>query len=633
MAAQNGSRKHSPVFNPKSQNGNSARQSETKAGAAKAPYNFIPFPEDPPLIRYEKAEDLPSHSQIDPALCTGQIRVSLTAETPVCVSEKKGGTAEPAQDASGRYILPGSSLRGLLRENMQILSFAPLRPGEDFQDRRFFYREMASNDGELRRYYQKMLGIRTHRTPEGKPVTEAERVKAGYLCREGEHYEIRPVKGSWLRVPRQQVKQIYDGDARVFEVSYTRIGNGVEKVHKIDKQHPAKPDMLHGWLLFTGKPVSKKIFNKKTGRQQEILNTAYIFPDPDRDVKAIPLTQEDITLYQEDFEDRKNALGKNASFWQLPEDGKSKPVFYVTGVSTHTFFGMSQFLRIGYPHSVGDGLPEAFKALNAASEVTLDYPHSMLGYAAETGESYRSRVSVEDFPAVGEPGPMAPISMILGEPRASYYPGYVKKGGHYGKADFQMRGYKQYWLKAPQRPLEGGEFKNSKVVTKLRPLPQGTRFSGVIHYQNLHPDELGLLLWALRLEKGCFQQLGMGKPYGYGRMRLTIDALEECDLSRLYTPGGLCGGPDRSGADAVQKYIDCYREYAQKLLERTGADREKLELLQKDSIQDFLYQRSHVMKNAANVSYMDLRGYKNKRTSLPTVSDLRPAQKNTEEDV
>ena len=50
--------------------------------------------------------------------------------------------------------------------------------------------------------------------------------------------------------------------------------------------------------------------------------------------------------------------------------------------------------------------------------------------------------------------------MILGEPKPSYYPGYVVPKGeevpvakHYSEEDFKLRGYKQYWLKDPVPPL------------------------------------------------------------------------------------------------------------------------------------------------------------------------------------
>lgn len=56
-----------------------------------APYNFVPFSEKI-LFRYAGMEELPPHDRIDPALHTGEIHVTLRAETPVFVSD---GDEEP----------------------------------------------------------------------------------------------------------------------------------------------------------------------------------------------------------------------------------------------------------------------------------------------------------------------------------------------------------------------------------------------------------------------------------------------------------------------------------------------------------------------------------------------------------
>ena len=75
--------------------------------APHAPYNFVPFHSksgpgasdgsgksrvERVLIRYDNPEDLPPHDRIDPALKTGDIHVTMTAETPVFVSDADTST-------------------------------------------------------------------------------------------------------------------------------------------------------------------------------------------------------------------------------------------------------------------------------------------------------------------------------------------------------------------------------------------------------------------------------------------------------------------------------------------------------------------------------------------------------------
>lgn len=209
-----------------------------------------------------------------------------------------------------------------------------------------------------------------------------------------------------------------------------------------------------------------------------------------------------------------------------------------------TYFGMSLFLRIGYGSACPRACPSGIR--DAQAEPGVDYPHGILGFAGPEG-AYRSRVSFGDLPALGQVKPEPPLGAVLAGPKPSYYPGYVAEGKNYAQEGFRLRGYKQYWLKEPGKAPGG---KREGPVHAAAPA-QGDRFRGVIRFQNLHEDELGLLLWCLRLDQGCYQSLGMGKPLGLGRMELHIDRLVETDPTELYSPENLCGpagaGPDGPG--------------------------------------------------------------------------------------
>lgn len=113
--------------------------------------------------------------------------------------------------------------------------------------------------------------------------------------------------------------------------------------------------------------------------------------------KALREHEDDVLSYMEDFEKRRNVLGRNRNFWNLPLEGREKPVFYVQ-YEGHVYFGMSRFLRIGYRYPLSCGLPESHKA----GMDKLDFPRTILGYVSKNSGSYRSRVSFGDFAADGE---------------------------------------------------------------------------------------------------------------------------------------------------------------------------------------------------------------------------------------
>ena len=146
-----------------------------------APYNFVPFSEKV-LLRYAGPEELPRHDQIDPALKSGEIHVTMTADTPVFVSD---GKEDFFRTPGGQYALPGSTIRGMVRENMQILGFGCVHPGEDFEDVQIYFREMAAARGStgdaLKAYYQAALGVETRKVDRGRSVSVPTKVRAGYL--------------------------------------------------------------------------------------------------------------------------------------------------------------------------------------------------------------------------------------------------------------------------------------------------------------------------------------------------------------------------------------------------------------------------------------------------------------------
>lgn len=570
---------------------------------AHAPYNFIPFSNR--IITYEKKQ--PNHNKICTELKTGEIKVTITAETPIFISNGDKDNNIFICNKKGNYIIPASSLRGLIRTNMQILGFGAITPNEDFKDYQIYFREMATKKANLQsnlmNYYENTLNTRRKKSKSGKSYTIPENIKSGYLFKRGDKYYISPTKTNYLRVSRKHKDVLGFGDepARVIDIFY-QVEDNVVKSISTNK----KPNFQKGKLLYTGKPVSKP-------------NSLYIFPEKESS-DEIEISKKDILSYEEDWENRKNVLGDKKDFWALPnKDGEEKPVFYLE-LDTHKYFGMSLFLRIGYKYPLSKGIPVKHIEFKNNFEENLklkisDLPHSILGYSTNE-KSYRSRISVSDFEAKNNVRELNPVNLILAGPKASYYAGYVVDGKNYNDEDFKLRGYKQYWLKDIEKTEIGT---NKRVGTTIRPLPKGTIFKGVIKYKNLYPEELGLLLWSLKLEDNCFHNIGMGKPYGYGRIKINIDDLKEYDFEKLYNLKSISADVYSENKNNISEYIKKYDEYAGELLNTKNKDgcysiKECLE------IKNFFYMKSKICdKN--EFSYMKLGEFKTPKP-LQTVSEI-----------
>lgn len=575
------------------------KQNTSASGQAYAPYNFVPFNDR--VLDYEP--ELPKHDTLQKDFKTGEIHVTLRADTPIFISD---GNKDFVRGANDTYMIPGSTIRGMLRENMQILGYGMVKQGEDLEDYQIYYRELAGI-GEtrkaLRKYYNEHLSVKTYSLPAKGPnqrpsrYSVPENVSGGYLVKKGKEYFVYPTKEHYFKVSTSHadVQQFKRRDACDIEVDYKAEDGEVLRIFPRDKGgSDAKPGVLH----CTG-PIKTK-------------NHLYLFPEIDRDEKnCIRVSDEDRLSFEADYESRKTRL--KDSFWKLPEeDGLEKPVFYAK-VGGHLYFGTPLFLRIGYRHSICDGLPKY------AQSKRQDYPHALLGFAADqtNPKSYRSRISAGDFAVDGRIRNAEKAITVLGEPKPSYYMNYVEKGQNYENPDFRLRGYKQYWLREkPQLnpPPQG----NENVASTLRLLPKDTAFRGVIRFKNLTEQELGLLLWSLRLEDGCYQTLGMGKPCGYGRMKLTIDKVRELNTDKLYS--------DAAGTDAwadttgrINDYISAYDAFA---AEKLGLN----SIRDEARIQDFFYLKKTIRKDS-KASYMPLRDHAQVTKPLPTVAEIRNSKK------
>ena len=593
----------------------------TPKNTVRAPYNFVPFTERQPFMRYTDVSQLPAHDELCAELNTGEIHLTLTAETPVFVSDGQKD-ADFFRGANGSYMIPGSTIRGMARENMQILGDGLVLKDEDLEDYHIYYREIAGTGTRkpLRKYYQDTLGVKPEKTKSGKSISIPHNINAGYLVRENGLYRIYPLPEDTpvLRVSRDLTEKVFGKEkyACTEAVAYESDGKNVTALYRPEN---APADKERGILLFTGKPVQDE-------------NHLYVFPPIDRDQHGIDISEADRLSYQADCEARKNTAKAYQEFWKLPEEGQSKPGFYVN-YDGHIYFGMARYLRIGHSHSIAEGLPERFrkmqKRITSQNELSLDYPHAVLGFThnfkdenkKSSNTSYRSRVSFGDFEAASGAAPTDEYKTVLGEPKPSFFEGYVQGGKHYSDDSFTLNGFKQYWLKDVEFPLP--QSGNEKVLTTLRPMKKGTTFSGTIRFKNLEKDELGLLLWSLVLNDGCYQSIGMGKPYGFGRMSVRLDSLRLFDFAKLYSVSGF----ESAGRTAECKpFIQAYKQFMNENKLKTAP-----EMDDRPEIKDFFYLKKTIREDTEMVDYLTIDQkkepkrllFKDMHYPLPSVAELR----------
>lgn len=525
-----------------------------------APYNFVPFKEEK---RVYSVPDTPTpHNSVADNLLSGEISYEFESKTPVFVDD---GTDSHHfhKNAWGEYSIPGSSIRGLIRNNVQILGFSSF--ADDIDDYALMYRNVAN--GAEKKTYNKILGSTSLPLNKGKNISVLKNVKAGYIKKEGSHYVIHQTcvdkikqeygeRNYYILNERKIAEEKRNGN-RKFSYDFL-IQNGRELTQNLLDEEFVPYKDKNGNQHYEGQknPFYRPGFEAVSYEMKELQNVTnlgkegkyskrgylirtgfmkekkaiYVIPEIAMEKPVIRIPEKDIEAFRIDFKKRENTIQKGIrDFFDLPkEDNQIKPVFYIE-YGGRLYFGFTPRLRLFYDHTIKEGIPKNQKARK------LDYAKAIFGYSDENG-SYRSRVSFSD--AVAEPASEEgkEYSVILAEPKPTSYLDYLdqtKGTVSYNTDSFQLRGVKQYWLHREEQ-VDSYDGNKDNVMSVLHPLKKGTCFRGTVRFQNLKEDELGLLLWAIRLETASWMNLGKAKAYGFGNVQLKNLKARKLDMKKAY---------------------------------------------------------------------------------------------------
>lgn len=641
--------------------GNGGKTVEVYVGA---PYNFVPFAKKPYAL--EPETQVP-HNTFAEERMDGEIRYRITAKTPIFVSdgfEESNGKKNPdfARNQYGEYAIPGNTMRGLVRNNLQILSESGF--AEDVDDYRMMFREVAGGKDRIdRKRYGKILGASLINVGKDKQVSILKHVKAGYITKENGKYYIFGTTGDtedaagqkinyYIVSERNIIDQYVDNNYSYDDFSFFFDNPGKYLQHKVTKKfkkqgknyvNDENPEYIPYYekvaykVSSNGKVISVKALKDELDSGYEkgyVISSGpmknkkviYIIPDIDRTGKCIDIQDTDsdaIRAYQVDYEKRKNGLKpvkakvnkdkkdrEMQEFFDLPKEDQIKPVFYIE--KGGLYFGFTPRLRLFNDFSIKHGMNAEQK------QPVFDYAKSIFGYSNKK-ESYKSRVSFSDAVLTREgTQKREKAGVILAEPKPSSFADYLVQDGEtivntYNSDKFELRGVKQYWLHDSIVSPEKSD--KEKVMSTIYPLSEGSEFEGIVRFSNLNSEELGLLLWSIRLEENSLVNIGQAKSFGYGVSKIDLLSVKKYDWDKAYKIDGdfALDAFNNSELDAEQ----LINEYKQTLEKRLGT-----KIDDNPSIQAFLCMKdSTAIPDERLVKYMsvDAGNYRN-RTALKDVS-------------
>lgn len=584
---------------------------------AYAPYNFVPL--NKKVITIDASEDDKDHKArpyglkfdaYDDNYHTGWIDIQIETITPIFIRNSK--EASVFYSPSGKPVIPGSSLRGMIRQMAEMVSYGKFGFFND--KKRLYYRGLADRSNLRNDYQSKMSSYDRSRK------INAYKISAGTIRKEGLSYFIIPT--AFDRIPKGEAKKLISKLGKNYEEFefYDLKDSEQYKNHYLIVSGDMK-NKKHDWLIKKADTIKGKSYQGEEIpisdddiRNYKHDNTRKVLKD--KDDNEIPSILNLIDLLDNELEKNNREFDEVPCFYVLWKDQEGKE---------RVSFGHTAMFRLAYEKSIGDHIPK---------ELIDDKVYDIAGAIFGNETDFAGRVFFDDAFLVQGQNEIyegEKYIKILSAPKPTTFQHYlvqtedhIKNRKHYD-SNSSIRGNKMYWHKSGSN-WEETNFDNIRKYPKqykdsqINPVHAGIKFSGKIRFENLSAIELGALLFSLELPKGCCHKIGMGKPLGLGSVKIS-PKLYLSDRKKRYQNLFAEWNNDISEHDNKSFFTNIFEKH---VLQEIG-EKQTDSLWQTDRLKELLlmlhFDTGINLERENKIDYMDLQSFRN-RSILPKPSQV-----------
>ena len=505
------------------------------------PYNFVSL---------KDKNDVVDRGERKLGTNTGKLVCKLKNKTPLFImgeseQDSKGHTKERFYREKGIPIIPASSLKGTIRNVIDVLTNSVIRNVEDEK------LEQRIGAGK----FESVFGIIESLPENGKNgvIVEAERIKV----KTKEKIEIEHKKFNFEDNGKEFSKKYNNKDGLIERVKLKdsiynlketeiKIKPGVTTVEKLITNSEEYKNYLadnengvQGVLWFSspifGKIYEKLLIPKKNGRKFEFSKEEY------EDFKYI---------IKQRAERIKNGKDINSSTFYYDKNLEigDPLLFEVKDGKMAEHLAFSEIPRLRYKFSPLDLVPEEFRPGDSLKK--LSFSERLFGTTGDTTKkdeekkdelvALSGRVFFEDAknykPEMIDNG--NPVTLkAFGEPHptlTTFYLDNIEKNYNENKG-VSIRGRKFYWHHKEKIGKPFLEYRKSVEMSKdkngqnkfaynssLELMDINNEFEFNVNFENLTDEELGVLIYAIELEDGLLHKIGKGKAFGLGSCKIEI---------------------------------------------------------------------------------------------------------------
>ncbi|MGL5563620.1 MAG: TIGR03986 family type III CRISPR-associated RAMP protein [Tannerellaceae bacterium] len=495
----------------------------------KAPFNFIPLSDKVffPDWAHKISLDAPFKDGL-----SGSIKLTIKAESPIFVRnghlDKDDSRYKDFCNIDGHYFIPATTLKGMTRSILSVLSYGKIRLDNNtkFAQREWKNDELYTLKKEQLKLscgWLKRINNRYYILNCGRPLRIGQKEIDAYTRSNILESNFSQAKGRDLNKTVKLNGNDYDPKTAAYKYALLDSIPLTNLRFETDQNSESRVKVsntgdINGDIVLTGQPSKwtyprPKKLDPKAGKYYEFVFRKTSIADENL-----------IEITEEVFKQYKSIYNKNADWERAYKhiDKQGIPVFFRKAKSGIKDFGLAFLYKLPYEKTPYETLPADHRRSNA-----LDLVDCIFGQTTSNNEqALKGRVHFGHAFATHAECDQE-LSLILGSPKASYYPIYIQQDGNKGLTtkyntynNGTISGRKQYlrreetWQKS---------MNNEELDTKMIPLKKGATFECKIRFHNLLPIELGALLSALTFHKNtkkCHHLIGQAKPYGFGKVTI-----------------------------------------------------------------------------------------------------------------
>ena len=458
------------------------------------PYNFVSLGNPKEINRHEVIKGNNSGKLI----CTIENKTPLFIGDPEKILKgEKNHTKESFLEENGKYIIPASSIKGEVRNIVEVLTNSCIK---NVEKERLEKRLQA---GKYNLHFGIVKRIPTKET-EGL-IVEAEKIKINRKLLSKQEGMYKEEYSSYIENFIGREKKIATKE------EYEKIKNkkGIEGVLWVSSS-------IHK------KKYEKIIIPKRNGQTFTFSYDEY----------------EDFKYLIDQRNEREKKAGKKEFYLNDLEIGDV--IIFQEELKKAKNLAFSEIPRLRYKYSPLELVPDEFKPCSKIDN--LCFACRLFGSTGNGEEkkenekitSLSGRVYFTDALIDKKEANVVSNYEILkpfGEPHPSLARFYLKSSS-YDDRKAEIRGRKFYWHhkdkieagKNTEKYMETLRMKHEEAYNEsLKYMKPENKFAFEVKFKDLTDEELGILIYALELEEDMLHKLGRAKAFGFGSCKITIN--------------------------------------------------------------------------------------------------------------